>query len=167
MDFTLRFTIVFLITFYFLFFLFQICQIVVIKKRILRLITNEKEISPNTFFMIHNTLNRKQENKFFYFDYSYWSKRNSCGVYVLFNKTKNKYYVGQSKKIFYRINNHFSGCGNHDVYDDYCHGDIFTIRIIPLKKSNYISLNKLERHAIMTFKSYRNGYNKTHGNRRH
>ena len=77
MDFTLKFTIVFLITFYFLFFLFQICQIVVIKKRILRLITNEKEISPNTFFMIHNTLNRKQENKFFYFDYSYWSKRNS------------------------------------------------------------------------------------------
>ena len=165
MDFTLKFTIVFLITFYFLFFLFQICQIVVIKKRILRLTANEKEISPNVFFAINNVLNRKQESKFFYFDYSYWSERNSSGVYLLFNKTKNKYYVGQSKKIFYRISSHFSGRGNHDVYVDYYHGDTFTIKIIPLVKSNYASLNKLERHTIMTFKSYRKGYNKTHGNR--
>ena len=165
MNFTLKFTIIFLVIFYFLFFLFRICQIVIIKRRILQLVTNEKEISLNVFFAIHNALNRKQENKSFYFDYSYWSERNSCGVYLLFNKTKNKYYVGQSKKIFYRINSHFSGRGNHDVYVDYCRGDTFTIKIIPLVKSNYISLNKLERHAIMTFKSYRKGYNKTHGNR--
>ncbi len=165
MNFTLKFTIIFLVVFYFLFFLFRICQIVIIKKRILRLTANEKEISPNVFFAINNVLNRKQESKFFYFDYSYWSERNSSGVYLLFNKTKNKYYVGQSKKIFYRISSHFSGRGNHDVYVDYYHGDTFTIKIIPLVKSNYVSLNKLERHTIMTFKSYRNGYNKTRGNR--
>jgi len=100
MNFTLKFTIIFLVVFYFLFFLFRICQIIIIKRRILQLATNEKEISPNVFFVIHNVLNRKQESKFFYFDYSYWSERNSWGVYLLFNKTRNKYYVGQSKKNF-------------------------------------------------------------------
>ena len=165
MDFTFKFTIIFLTLFYFPFFFSWICLILIRKKRIMELVAKEKEISPNAFFMINNVLNRGQKNNFFHFNYLYWSERNSCGVYLLFNKTKNKYYIGQSKKVFYRINNHFNGRGNYGVYYDYCHGDVFTIRIIPLMKSNYNSLNKLERHTIMTFKSYRYGYNKTRGNR--
>ena len=163
-NFNLKFTIIFLVFFYFLFFLLWICFILIRKKRILQLFASEKEITPNIFFAINNVLNRKQKNTFFHFDYSYWNERNSSGVYLLFNKTKNKYYVGQSKRIFYRINDHFFGKGNRDIYYDYCHGDTFTIKIIPLIKSNYSSLNKLERHTIATFKSYRKGYNKTRGN---
>ncbi len=166
MDFAIKFSIIFITISYFFIFFFRICLVLIRKKRILQLVANEKEVSPNVFFAINNVLNQKQRrNNFFHFNYSYWNERNSCGVYILFNKTKNKCYVGQSKKIFYRIINHFSGRGNHDVYYDYHHGDTFTIKIIPLIKSNYTSLNKLERHTIMTFKSYRNGYNKTRGNR--
>lgn len=165
MNFCLKFTIIFIVFFYFLFFLLRICFILVRKKRILQLVEKEKEISLNIFFRIDNVLNHRQKNNFFHFDYSYWNERNSCGVYLLFNKTKNKYYVGQSKRIFYRINNHFFGKGNRGVYYDYCHGDTFTIKIIPLIKSNYTSLNKLERHTIAVFKAYRKGYNKTRGNR--
>ena len=86
------------------------------------------------------------------------------GVYVLFNEDKNKYYVGQGVRVLSRINNHFSGRGNGDVYADYKYGDTFTIRIIPLAGSGAESLNQLERETIEYFDAFASGYNKTRGN---
>lgn len=90
---------------------------------------------------------------------------NFPGVYILHNKTKNMYYVGQGKNVLDRVNCHFNGKGNGDVYADYKYGDIFTIRMIGLENSGYDTLNELERNTIMTYDAYRNGYNKTRGNR--
>lgn len=89
---------------------------------------------------------------------------NFTGVYILNNTTKHKYYVGQAIRIFSRVNNHFTGKGNGDVYADYKYKDNFTIRLIPLSKSGYTSLDKLEKDMIAKFKANTTGYNKTAGN---
>ena len=89
----------------------------------------------------------------------------TTGVYILYNKTKNMYYVGQATKTIQRVSNHLSGRGNGDVYADYKYGDEFTVKIIPLNKSNYNTLDELERVMIDTYNAYSTGYNKTRGNR--
>jgi len=90
---------------------------------------------------------------------------NIPGVYILYNQTRDMYYVGQGKKVLDRVNNHFSGRGNGDVYADYIYGSHFTIKIVPLKNTNYINLNDLEREYIRLFDAKNNGYNKTRGNK--
>ena len=75
------------------------------------------------------------------------------------------YYVGQAQKILDRVNNHFTGRGNGDVYADYKYGDRFTIKMISLENSGYSNLNDLERDTIRKYKSVSMGYNKTRGNR--
>ena len=75
------------------------------------------------------------------------------------------YYVGQGKKVFQRVNNHFTGHGNGDVYADYKYGDDFTIKMIALETSGFKTLNELERNTIMTYNAYSRGYNKTKGNK--
>lgn len=86
------------------------------------------------------------------------------GVYVLFNEDKNKYYVGQGIRVLSRVNNHFTGRGNGDVYADYRYLDHFTIRIIPLAGSGFDNLNQLERYTIEYYDAFASGYNKTRGN---
>lgn len=75
------------------------------------------------------------------------------------------YYVGQGKKVFQRVNSHFTGHGNGDVYADYKYGDKFTIKMIALDNSGFTTLNKLERNTIATYNAYSKGYNKTRGNK--
>ena len=70
-----------------------------------------------------------------------------------------------SLKYFKGANAHFTGKENGDVYADYKYGDEFTIKMISLEKSEYISLNELERHTIMTYNAFSKGYNKTRGNK--
>jgi len=86
------------------------------------------------------------------------------GVYVLYNKSKNKYYVGQTKRLFFRINQHFTGYGNGDIYADYVYGDQFAIQIIKLTDSGYSDIDKLEKDLIKKYDAYKVGYNKTSGN---
>lgn len=75
------------------------------------------------------------------------------------------YYVGQGKKVFQRVNNHFTGHGNGDVYSDYKYGDNFTIKMIRLKGSGFKTLNELERCTISKYNAFSKGYNKTRGNK--
>lgn len=96
---------------------------------------------------------------------SYALAQNFAGVYILFNSTKNKYYVGQGKAVLNRVNAHFTGKGNGDVYADFKYGDKFTIKMISLEKSGYSTLNELERNTILAYDAFASGYNKTRGNR--
>ncbi len=88
------------------------------------------------------------------------------GVYVLHNTTQDRYYVGQSIRVLDRVNQHFTGHGNGDVYCDFKNGDHFTVRTISLVSSGYESINDLERQLIDAHDAYRRGYNKTRGNSR-
>lgn len=95
----------------------------------------------------------------------YSTSRNFAGVYILHNESKDKYYIGQSKTVLNRVNNHFTGKGNGDVYVDYRNGDQFKIQLIPLENSGFDDLNSLERHFIKRYNAYGRGYNRTRGNR--
>lgn len=129
-----------------------------IRDEIGQLSNDAVEITPSDFFNL-----RRQANSYrtFKSDPTY----NFSGVYILFNKTKNMYYVGQAKHVFDRVNQHFTGKGNGDVYADYKYGDEFTIKMINFENSGYSSLNELERNTIWVYDAYSKGYNKTRGNR--
>lgn len=133
-------------------------QIQKIRNEIGQLSNDAMEITPSEFFNLRRRANSYRTIKS---DPTY----NFTGVYILFNKTKNMYYVGQAKHIFDRVNQHFTGKGNGDVYADYKYGDEFTIKMINFENSGYSSLNELERHTIWVYNAYSKGYNKTRGNR--
>ena len=86
------------------------------------------------------------------------------GVYIIYNQTKNMYYVGQAKRLYFRVKQHFTGHGNGDVYADYKYGDSFLIRLMTLRESGYDDLDLLEKDMIAKYHAYESGYNKTAGN---
>lgn len=130
-----------------------------IKRQIRGLANNALELTPEEFFTMRNKSFGGKGSP------SYALQMNFAGVYILFNSTQNKYYVGQGKEILNRVNAHFTGKGNGDVYADYKYGDKFTIKMIGLKGSGFSSLNDLERNTILTYGSFSSGYNKTRGNK--
>ena len=130
-----------------------------IKEQITSLANNTLELTPEEFFEMRNfSLGGRGRAKVS-------NQYNFAGVYILLNKSKNMYYVGQGKQVLDRVNSHFTGKGNGDVYADYKYGDSFTIKMISLENSGFPSLNDLERNTIKTYNAYATGYNKTRGNR--
>lgn len=136
-----------------------IVRTISIKNKIKELANNSLEITPQNFFKIRNASNGGKGRRHISSQYDF------PGVYILHNHTKNLYYVGQGKSVFSRVNNHFTGHGNGDVYADYKYGDQFTIKMIALEGSGFRTLNELERNTITTYNSFAKGYNKTRGNR--
>ena len=129
-----------------------------LRRKIKGLAENTLEVSPEEFMdMRRQYLDGKRNSQ-------NARELNFGGVYILFNKTKNKYYVGQGRKILNRVNSHFTGKGNGDVYADYKYGDEFTIKMISLENSGCASLNELERLMIAEYDACACGYNKTKGN---
>lgn len=130
-----------------------------IKRKIKGLAQNTLEVSPEEFAdMRKKWLEDRRASPEL-------QELNFMGVYILYNKTKNKYYVGQGRKILNRVNSHFTGKGNGDVYADFKYGDEFTIKMISLENSGCASLNELERLMISEFDACASGYNKTKGNK--
>jgi len=139
--------------------LFAVAKTVHLKRRLKRLADNTAELSVTEFFKLRSYSFGGKKYGF------YSTNHDFAGVYILVNTTKNLHYVGQGQRVLNRINNHFTGKGNGDVYADYKYGDSFTVKMITLKKSGFKSLNELERQTIKTYDSRRNGYNKTRGNK--
>ena len=129
------------------------------KHKILSLAQNIKEMSLEEFMEFRKACLKKKKLSSWKFSPEFY------GIYIIYNKNLNIYYVGQSKNILERVPDHFGKKGCTDIHYDYQRGHSFTIKMIPLYGSNFFSLDKLERCAIMTYNSYRCGYNKTPGNR--
>lgn len=129
-----------------------------IDKKIEELASNTLEMTPEEFFKMRKTSFDNHHS-------SYAMKKNFAGVYILFNQSKSMYYVGQGKQVFNRVNAHFTGKGNGDVYADYKYGNKFTIKMIALENSGFSTLNELERNTIAKYNAYYKGYNKTRGNK--
>ena len=87
------------------------------------------------------------------------------GIYIIYNATKDMYYVGQGQNVYQRCGNHFLGKGNADIYADYKYGDDFYIEYVSLVDSGYDNLDDLERYYIDYYDAIRHGYNKKKGNR--
>ena len=126
-----------------------------IKRKVRGLANNTLEMTPDEFFTLRSTSFGGKGSP------SFALTMNFAGVYILFNATKNMYYVGQGKEVLNRVNSHFTGKGNGDVYADYKYGDKFTIKMIALKNSGFSTLNDLERNTILTYDAFASGYNKT------
>ncbi len=130
-----------------------------IAAQIKSLADNVLEMTPTEFFTMRNTTfgGRGSPKEAL--------KHDFIGVYIIFNKSKNLYYVGQGKQVISRVNSHLTGKGNGDVYADFKYGDEFSIKMIGLDASGFSSLNELERNTILTYDAYSKGYNKTRGNK--
>lgn len=126
------------------------------KRKIKALSRSVIEMTPEEFFWVRNYKVENGKNLASTYEFE--------GVYILYNETKNMYYVGQGQKVMFRINQHFTGHGNGDIYADYKYGDSFKIRAIRLRKSGFATLNSLEKHTIETYEAFSQGYNKTRGN---
>lgn len=131
-----------------------------INKKIELLAAGVEEMTPKRFFEMRNYSSGGRGRA------KYALSKNFKGVYIIHNKTKDLYYVGQAQKILDRVNSHFTGKGNGDVYADYKYGDEFTIRMIALKNSDYKTLNSLERDTIKKYNAVTKGYNKQQGNKK-
>lgn len=87
------------------------------------------------------------------------------GIYIIFNRDRGIYYVGQAKNMVKRAQQHFMlNAGNPEIYEHYCSGEKFIISLIPLEKTTFLSLNDLEDYAIRAYDSYPSGYNRVPGN---
>lgn len=92
------------------------------------------------------------------------------GVYVIHNKEKDKYYVGQSKDVMKRIRQHFNGTTPKNIIfaEDYYNSqienrdNIFEVKIIRCKTKD--ELDFIEKKLIYEYDALNNGYNSTSGN---
>ena len=141
---------------YLLYVLFRLITGRSVKSRVRALAKNAVEMTPEAFFRLRTR--RGDSRGFLSAKYDY------PGVYILYNRTRNMYYVGQAQSVLSRINQHLTGHGNGDVYADYKYGDRFTVTSIRLRGSGFGTLNELERHSISVYNAYSKGYNKTRGN---
>lgn len=107
------------------------------------------------------------------------SLANCAGIYIIHNRSKDMYYVGQAKKLVDRASQHFtSNPANNqarkrmnelmnlpEVYIDYRSKDQFSISLLPLENSSFSTLNELEDNAIRAYDSIAPaGYNRISGN---
>ena len=136
---------------FFGFVLFKVIKKIQFNHELQETFNNSKTLTPQEFFKLReNAIKMGGQSKY-----------DRSGVYVLFNKSSSMYYVGQSVNLLKRVNNHFTGKGNGDVYADYKYGSEFEITLIPCSQQD---LNKIERHYIEIFNAYGKGYNKNKGN---
>ena len=90
--------------------------------------------------------------------------REVTGCYIITNECNDMIYVGQGKKVIDRLNAHFIGEGNQDVYQDYISGHEFTVEVLPLSGSGYDTLDEMERVLIRKYEAVETGYNQRYGN---
>lgn len=98
-------------------------------------------------------------------------KPDIMGVYIIHNKEKDKYYVGQSKNVGKRVRQHFNGTEPQNIIfaKDYYESkwehkeELFEIAIIPCSTKD--ELDAVERENIAYFDSFESGYNRTRGNK--
>ena len=87
--------------------------------------------------------------------------KGGVGIYVLFNATKNKYYVGQAKQIYKRIRDHFAV---EDIARDFLGGDEINATFLTANEldADY-RIDHIERLGIEIFGADKGGYNKKEG----
>ncbi len=92
------------------------------------------------------------------------------GCYIIHNREKDKYYVGQSKDVMKRLRQHFKGTVPNNIIfaEDYYSSEfadkseLFEVKIIPCETKD--ELDRTEKELIARYDSWNNGYNGTSGN---
>ncbi|MCL2586729.1 MAG: GIY-YIG nuclease family protein [Firmicutes bacterium] len=88
--------------------------------------------------------------------------KGGVGIYIIFNQTKSKYYVGQAKQINARIRKHFDV---PDLARDFLMGDQIHVKFLTANElDDAYRLDHIEKTGIEIFNADKSGYNKTVGN---
>lgn len=91
-------------------------------------------------------------------------KYNGKAVYILFFKTTNKYYVGQTRQLIKRQMNHINWKSGITKNPHFPETNINDIMISYIKSDSLDEINLLEKEWINKTGSNINGYNSTSGN---
>ncbi|MDR0850136.1 MAG: GIY-YIG nuclease family protein [Christensenellaceae bacterium] len=88
--------------------------------------------------------------------------KGGVGIYIIYNETKNKYYVGQAKQLLKRVRDHFAV---EEIAKDFMSGDKMQVKFLTANEldSDY-RLDHIEKTGIEIFDAETSGYNKTAGN---
>ena len=95
------------------------------------------------------------------------------GIYKITNLTNGKTYIGQSRDILARWQEHISKANyqnasyNYPLYQDFRNLGLtnFSFEFLELNIYDKEQLDKLEKEYISKFNSFNNGYNQTRGNK--
>jgi len=88
--------------------------------------------------------------------------KGGMGIYVLYNHTQKKYYVGQPKELYTRIKKHFEV---EPIARDYLSGDEIAVKILNANElSEDFRIDHIEKTGIEIYNANVTGYNKTGGN---
>jgi hypothetical protein len=87
--------------------------------------------------------------------------KGTTGIYVLYNETKNKYYVGQAKALTARIKKHFEV---EEMARDFLSGDKIVCKTLTATElGNDYRIDHVEKVGIEIFEADISGYNKNSG----
>lgn len=88
--------------------------------------------------------------------------KGGVGIYVLFNETRNKYYVGQAKALISRIKKHFEV---EEIARDFLSGDKISVKVLTAGElGEDYRIDHIEKLGIEIYDAAKDGYNKTGGN---
>jgi hypothetical protein len=88
--------------------------------------------------------------------------KGGIGIYVLFNESKNKYYVGQAKALTARIKKHFE---IEQIARDFLAGDKISVKTLTAAElGGDFRLDHIEKLGIELYDAEQSGYNRTVGN---
>lgn len=104
------------------------------------------------FLRIYNTrtydiINKQNDIKIF-------KKIDFKGIYILRNNTKSKCYVGNASSVFKKVERHFRGYENQEIYTEWKKGDQFFVNIIKFENSGYDNIDLLERDIKEAYNAY-------------
>jgi len=88
--------------------------------------------------------------------------KGGMGIYIMYNQTKNKYYVGQAKQLYKRVREHFKV---EDIAHDFIGGDEIQVKFLTAAEiGDDYRIDHIEKTGIEIFTSKGKIYNKTTGN---
>lgn len=90
---------------------------------------------------------------------NYVDKYNFRGLYILHNKTQDRYFVGTDARVIEGVVWHIHGDGYREVYQDIKAGDDWTVRFVRLDETEYSDIKSLWMTALGAF----NATNEKHG----
>lgn len=78
-------------------------------------------------------------------DIKYMKELDFKGLYYIQNLSKKKCYLGSGDNVFRKVDRHFRGYGNQDIFDDYKNKNIFEVSFFKLESSEFDNLNDFEK----------------------
>ena len=108
-------------------------------------IMNEGEVSIQAFLELYDERTYDIRNK--QDDIKFMKTLDFKGLYLIKNLSKKKYYLGYGDKVFRKVDRHFKGYGNKEIYDDFKKGHTFVVSFGKYDADAYASIELYEKES--------------------